>query len=92
MPARFGVRRALWLSALLHGAMLALLAWLPGLYGAGLGAAYWLGWTGCLGLLAYQHWVVRPSDLSRLDAAFFQANGALAVWLFAATAVAILWR
>jgi 4-hydroxybenzoate polyprenyltransferase len=92
VPARFGVRRALWLSALLHGAMLALLAWLPGLYGAGLGAAYWLGWTGCLGLLAYQHWVVRPSDLSRLDAAFFQANGALAVWLFAATAVAILWR
>jgi 4-hydroxybenzoate polyprenyltransferase len=92
VPARFGVRRALWLSALLHGAMLALLAWLPDLYGAGLGAAYWLGWTGCLGLLAYQHWVVRPSDLSRLDAAFFQANGALAVWLFAATAVAILWR
>jgi hypothetical protein len=35
---------------------------------------------------------VRPGDLSRLDAAFFQANGALSVWLFAATAVAILWH
>jgi hypothetical protein len=35
--------------------------------------------------------VVRPGDLSRLDGAFFQANGALAVWLFGATAVAILW-
>ncbi len=100
VPARFGVRRALWLSALLHGAMLALLAWLPRCYsaagapgaGTGLGAAYWVGWVGCLALVSYQHWVVRPGDLSRLDAAFFQANGALSVWLFGATAVAILWR
>lgn len=96
VPARFGVRGALWLSAVLHGAMLALLAWLPDLYAAAgggpLGAAYWVGWAGCLALISYQHWLVRPSDLSRLDAAFFQANGALSVWLFAATAVAILWH
>jgi 4-hydroxybenzoate polyprenyltransferase len=113
VPARFGVRAALWTSALLHAAMLGLLAWLPRLYqppappggggtGAvaagtavgpvGLGAAYWVGWAGCLGLIAYQHAVVRPGDLSRLDAAFFQANGALSVWLFVATAVAILGR
>jgi 4-hydroxybenzoate polyprenyltransferase len=108
VPARFGVRAALWLSALLHAAMLLLLAWLPGLYrlpggtgpggpggpgpgAAGLGAAYWVGWAGCLALISYQHAVVRPGDLSRLDAAFFQANGALSVWLFGATAVAILW-
>jgi 4-hydroxybenzoate polyprenyltransferase len=96
VPARFGVRAALWLSALLHGAMLLLLAWLPSLYHAvagapGLGAAYWVGWAGCLALISYQHTVVRPDDLSRLDGAFFQANGALAVWLFGATAVAILW-
>jgi 4-hydroxybenzoate polyprenyltransferase len=101
LPARFGVRAALWISALLHASMLGLLAWLPRLYlpppgaavgPAGLGAAYWVGWAGCLGLIAYQHAVVRPGDLSRLDAAFFQANGALSVWLFAATAVAILWH
>jgi 4-hydroxybenzoate polyprenyltransferase len=101
VPARFGVRAALWISALLHVGVLGLLAWLPRLYQpppgaamgpAGLGAAYWVGWAGCLGLIAYQHTVVRPGDLSRLDAAFFQANGALSVWLFAATAVAILWR
>lgn len=96
VPARFGVRAALWLSALLHAAMLLLLAWLPSLYHAaagapGLGAAYWVGWAGCLALISYQHAVVRPGDLSRLDGAFFQANGALAVWLFGATAVAILW-
>jgi 4-hydroxybenzoate polyprenyltransferase len=96
VPARFGVRGALWLSALLHAGVLALLAWLPRLYrpapGLALGAAYWVGWAGCAALIAYQHAVVRPGDLSRLDAAFFQANGALSVWLFAATAVAILWR
>ena len=42
--------------------------------------------------MTYQHWLVRPSDLSRLDAAFFQANGALSVWLFVATAVDLLVR
>ena len=54
------------------------------------GTGFWIGWTGCFALIVYQHWLVRPGDLSRLDAAFFQANGALAVWLFAATALDIL--
>ena len=40
-----------------------------------------------MALLAYQHAIVRPGDLSRLDAAFFTANGVLSVWLFLATAV-----
>ena len=92
VPARFGVRAALWLSAALHAAMLLLLAWLPRLYDPPrLGWAYWVGWAGCLALISYQHAVVRPGNLSRLDAAFFQANGALSVWLFGTTAVAILW-
>ena len=54
------------------------------------GAGWWVGWAGCLGLLAWQHWVVRPGDLSRLNAAFFSANAALSAWLFAAAAVDIL--
>ncbi len=89
IPVRFGERGAFWISGLCHFGMLALLAWLPSLY-PGLGWIYWLGVGGCAALLAYQHWVVRPGDLSRLNAAFFQANGLLAVWLFAATA-ADLW-
>jgi len=88
-PVRFGVRGALWLSGALHAAMLVLLALLPRLY-PGLGRWYLLGWLGCLALLVYQHWVVRPGDLSRLNAAFFQTNGLLSVWLFAATALDIL--
>ena len=93
IPARFGVVGALWISALLHGAMLGLLALLPWIYnGPALGPAYWIGWAGCLALIFYQHWIVRPGDLSRLNAAFFTANGALSVWLFALTAVDILRR
>jgi 4-hydroxybenzoate polyprenyltransferase len=90
VPARFGVAGALWISAALHAGTLALLALLPRIYPAGLGGGYWVGWAGCLLLIAYQHWVVRPGDLSRLNAAFFTANGALSVWLFAATAVDVL--
>ena len=90
IPARFGNLGALWISALLHLATLALLASLAWLYPPGLGVGYVVGWGGCLVLLAYQHWVVRPGDLSRLNAAFFLANGALSSWLFLATAVDIL--
>ena len=90
IPAALGIGPSLLLSALLHLGMLALLAWLPALYAGPLGAWYWLGVGGCAALLCYQHWIVRPSDLSRLDAAFFRANGILAVWLFVATAVDLL--
>ncbi len=89
IPARFGVAGSLWISGALHAVMLSLLALLPRVY-PGLGAGFWAGWLGCLALIAWQHWVVRPGDLSRLNAAFFQANGALAIWLFAATALDIL--
>jgi 4-hydroxybenzoate polyprenyltransferase len=97
IPARFGVVPALWISALLHAVMLGLLALLPRVYlgsglgsGPGLGLGFWIGWAGCLALIGWQHWVVRPGDLSRLNAAFFTANGVLSVWLFATTASDIL--
>jgi len=89
IPARFGVVGALWISAVLHGLMLGLLALLPRLY-PGLGAGFWIGWAGCVALIGWQHWVVRPGDLSRLNAAFFTANGLLSVWLFLATALDVL--
>jgi 4-hydroxybenzoate polyprenyltransferase len=89
IPARFGVVGSLWISALLHALMLGLLALLPRIY-PGLGLGFWAGWLGCLALIGWQHWVVRPNDLSRLNAAFFTANGALSLWLFAATAVDVL--
>ncbi len=90
IPTRFGVVGALWISGGLHLTMLVLLALLVAIYPPGLGWAYGVGWLGCLVLLVYQHAILRPSDLSRLDAAFFRANGALSVWLFAAIAIDIV--
>jgi len=90
IPTRFGTTGALWISALLHLAMIGLLVALPASYSPGLGLAYWIGVGGCALLLSYQHWIVRPGDLSRLNAAFFQANGLLAIWLFAAIAIDLL--
>jgi len=63
---------------------------LPRVYPGELGLGYWLGFSGCVALTLFQHWAVRPNDLSRLNAAFFQANGALAVWLFLTTTIGIL--
>jgi 4-hydroxybenzoate polyprenyltransferase len=92
IPARFGTVGALWISGALHVVALGLLVLLPRFYPHGLGAAYWVGVAGCAALLAWQHALVRPGDLSRLDAAFFTANGVLALWLFGAVAVDLAWR
>lgn len=92
IPVRFGETGALWISGVLHVGMSGLLIALPETYPPDLGATYWIGVFGCIGLLTYQHWVVRPGDLSRLNAAFFQANGFLAVWLFLTTALDLLLR
>jgi 4-hydroxybenzoate polyprenyltransferase len=48
----------------------------------GLGPLYWLGVLVVAGLLIYEHSLVSPGDLSRLDVAFFNVNGYIAVILF----------
>lgn len=73
IPVRFGERGALVFSALLHlGTVLALLA--VHLH-AGLGAWHGLGLLLIAGVLIYEHAIVRPGDLSRIDRAFFDLNG-----------------
>jgi len=80
VPQRFGVAAALYGSIASHVAMVALLAWvmkiekLGGLAGAGLAMM--------AAMLAYEHWLVRPSDLSRLNAAFFNVNGYISMLFF----------
>jgi len=77
---RLGQRRAIRLAKLLHGVVipaLALFGW-----GAGFGAWYYLGLALAAGILAYEHRLVRPGDLSRLDAAFFTMNGVMSVTVF----------
>jgi len=48
----------------------------------GLGLLYWLGVLAVAALLTYEHSLVSPGDLSRLDVAFFSVNGYIAVILF----------
>jgi 4-hydroxybenzoate polyprenyltransferase len=90
VPALFGVGGSLVLSALLHlvtaGALLALASV------AHLGAPYLVGVAVVIALLAYEHAIVRPSDLSRLGIAFFNLNGYVSVAFFIATLVDTLAR
>jgi 4-hydroxybenzoate polyprenyltransferase len=75
--ARFGVAGAFRGARVLHVVTVALLA-AAGL-GLHLGWAYWLGVVAVAVLLAYEHSLIRPDDLRRLDAAFFTVNGVISV-------------
>ena len=79
-PARFGVRAAFWGARLLHAATVLLLAWAGLVLDAGV--FYWLGVLAVAGLLAYEHAIVSPSDLRRLNMAFFTMNGVISIVFF----------
>ncbi len=77
----FGVRGAFLGARLSHAATLAFLV-AAGL-GLPVGILYWLGVGATAALLAYEHSLVRPDDLRRLDTAFFTLNGVISVVLAA---------
>ena len=77
---RFGERRLFWGARLAHAATVALLAAVG--FGLHLAALYWLGIGAVAVLLAYEHALVRPGDLRRLNAAFFTMNGVISVVFF----------
>ena len=74
---RFGERGAFAGARAMHLGVVVLLV-LAGL-GLPVGIAYWLGVVAVAALLAYEHSLVRPGDLRRLDAAFFTVNGVISV-------------
>jgi 4-hydroxybenzoate polyprenyltransferase len=80
IPAAIGVRRALAVARVLHLMTVAALALT--LVAAGAGLIAWGGVMVAAGLLAYEHALVAPDDLSRLDAAFFTMNGVMSVTVF----------
>ncbi len=81
IATRFGVRGAFVGARLSHVATVACLV-AAGL-GLPVGVLYWIGVAAVAALLAYEHSLVRPGDLRRLDAAFFTMNGVISV-VFAA--------
>lgn len=90
IPARFGIKGALIVSAGLHVVTVIALAALTS--AAGLGLPYLLGVAVVTGLLIWEHAIVRPGDLSRLNMAFFNLNGYVSVVFLAATVADVLLR
>jgi 4-hydroxybenzoate polyprenyltransferase len=91
VPKRFGIAGALLIARAMHVGVVALLAWLAFSF-----ALPWPAWAGIAvvaALLTYEHSLVKPTDLSRLDAAFFAMNGYISIsfLLFWGAAVAV-WR
>jgi 4-hydroxybenzoate polyprenyltransferase len=88
IPADFSVATALTLARICHALTVALLA------GVGLtmslGWPYWAGLAAVVAMLVYEHSLVSPDDLSRLNVAFFNMNGYISITVFAAT-LAALW-
>ncbi|MGD9571820.1 MAG: UbiA-like polyprenyltransferase [Thermoleophilia bacterium] len=77
VPARFGEARALWFTRVLHAGAILLLVGAG--VAAGSGTAYFVGVGACALVLLYENAIVRPGDTSRVQAAFAQSNGLLAV-------------
>jgi 4-hydroxybenzoate polyprenyltransferase len=85
IPSRFGIERSFLIARLFHVVMVLLLLLL--LFSNGLGMIYLCGVLVVAGLLVYEHMLVCPEDLSRLDAAFFNMNGYISVTIFFFTLV-----
>ena len=89
-PASVVVSRAsLRLALVCHAVVVALLVLLYFLASPPLGYVFLTGVAAVAGLLAYEHWLVRPDDLSRVNQAFFQVNGIISVGLFVVVLVQV---
>ena len=88
IPSTLGVKAAFWLARFLHVAMLGLLVLLTHVFA--LGAFAFVGIAAVAILLLYEHVIVSPGDLHRLNAAFFTMNGVISVVYFLFVAVDLL--
>ncbi len=82
IPARLGVAGALRVAAACHAAMVFLLLAVPAVYPL-FGWVYYVGVAAIAGLLVYEHAIVRPDDLTRVNRAFFHVNAVVSLGLLA---------
>jgi 4-hydroxybenzoate polyprenyltransferase len=90
VPQAFGVTAAFWIARAMHLGMLALLCWLVVLFG--LGKMAMVGVAVVAILLLYEHSIVSPKDLRRMNAAFFTLNGVISVVFFGFVVADVLLR
>jgi len=88
VPQAFGLTTAFWIARAMHLGMVCLLACLVRLFG--LGGLAWAGVTVVAALLLYEHSIVSPRDLRRMNAAFFTLNGVISVVFFGFFAADVL--
>jgi 4-hydroxybenzoate polyprenyltransferase len=88
VPQAFGLAQAFWIARAMHLGMVCLLVWLVRLFG--LGELAWAGVAAVLALLLYEHSIVSPRDLRRMNAAFFTLNGVISVVFFGFIAADVL--
>jgi len=81
LPRSLGPARALLVSRLMHVLMVGGLIWFGAI--AGMGTIYYVGLAVASSFIAYEHSLVSPKDLSRVNTAFFTMNGFVSVGLFA---------
>ena len=90
VPQAFGLESAFWIARAMHLGMLALLLWLVRLFALGPVALSGVALVALL--LLYEHSIVSPHDLRRMNAAFFTLNGIISVAFFCFFATAVFLR
>jgi len=90
VPQAFGLVAAFWIARTMHLGMLLMLCWLVVLFGLGKIAV--AGITLVAILLLYEHSIISPKDLRRMNAAFFTLNGVISVVFFGFVAADVLTR
>jgi 4-hydroxybenzoate polyprenyltransferase len=88
VPQAFGLKAAFWIARAMHAGMIGLLLWLVELFRLGPLATTGVGAVAAL--LLYEHSIVSPGDLRRMNAAFFTLNGVISVLFFAFFAADVL--
>ena len=95
IPKRFGIPGALRFAMICHALMILFLAAIPFSDRIGgpildLGWIYWVGISALAGLLIYEHSLVKPNDLTKVNVAFFNVNAVVSVGLFILVTVDLL--
>jgi 4-hydroxybenzoate polyprenyltransferase len=88
VPQAFGIEAAFWIARVMHLAMIAVLLWLIHLFA--LGPISLAGVAAVALLLLYEHSIISPKDLRRMNAAFFTLNGVISVVFFCFVATDVL--
>jgi len=88
IPVRFGIKKSLTLTKLLHISSILILSWLG--IRLDLGLFYYIGIFVAGTLLAYENSLIKPDDLSKLNVAFFTMNGVISIIMFFFVAVEVI--